>query len=105
MSNVIRRTITEQMREESRYLRSHIRARQAIKEVVEMPDQQADRLLRSIEQNEGKLSNVLAKEMPVLARPDIWAAIIEAVAQSVRGEEAIDSSVSDRYHPNQPVGR
>jgi hypothetical protein len=105
MSNVIRRTITEQMREESRYLRSHIRARQAIKEVVEMPDQQADRLLRSIEQNEGKLSNVLAKEMPVLARPDIWAAIIEAVAQSVRGEEPIDSSVSDRYHPNQPVGR
>lgn len=105
MSNVIRRTITEQMREESRYLRSHIRARQAIKEVVEMPDQQADRLLRSIEQNEGKLSNVLAKEMPVLARPDIWAAIIEAVAQSVRGEEPMDSSVSDRYHPNQPVGR
>lgn len=105
MSNVIRRTITEQMREESRYLRSHIRARQAIKEVVEMPDQQADRLLRSIEQNEGKLSNVLAKEMPVLARPDIWAAIIEAVAQSVRGEEPIDSSVSDRYHPNQPVGQ
>ncbi|WP_176471519.1 hypothetical protein [Pseudomonas sp. Irchel s3h14] len=105
MSNVIRRTITEQMREESRYLRSHIRARQAIKEVVEMPDQQADRLLRSIEQNEGTLSNVLAKEMPVLARPDIWAAIIEAVAQSVRGEEPIDSSVSDRYHPKQPVGR
>ena len=105
MSNVIRRTISEQMREESRYLRSHIRARQAIKEVVEMPDHQADRLLRSIEQNEGKLSNVLAKEMPVLARPDIWAAIIEAVAQSVRGEEPIDSSVSDRYHPNQPVGR
>lgn len=105
MSNVIRRTITEQMREESRYLRSHIKARQAIKEVVEMPDQQADRLLRSIEQNEGKLSNVLAKEMPVLARPDIWAAIIEAVAQSVRGEEPVDSGVSDRYHPNQPVGR
>ena len=70
-----------------------------------MPDQQADRLLRSMEQNEGKLSNVLAKEMPVLTRPDIWDAITEAVAQSMRGEEPIDSSVSDRYHPNQPVGR
>ncbi|KAF2392228.1 Fic family protein [Pseudomonas frederiksbergensis] len=105
MSNVIRRTITEQMREESRYLRSHIRARQAIMEVVEMPDHQADRLLRSMEQNEGKLSNVLAKEMPVLTRPEIWSAITEAVAQSVREEEPIDSGVSDRYHPTQPVGR
>ena len=53
------------MREESRYLRSHAQARLALKEIVEMPDQQADRVLRSIEQNRGELSNVLAKEMPV----------------------------------------
>ncbi|VVO09963.1 hypothetical protein PS691_03319 [Pseudomonas fluorescens] len=105
ISNVIRRTITEQMREESRYLRSHIQARQAIKEIVEMPDQQADRLLRSMEQNKGELSNVLAKEMPVLTRPEIWEAITKAVAQAVREEEPIDSSMIDRYHPNQPVGR
>jgi hypothetical protein len=52
LSNVIARTISEQMREESKYLRRHYRARQALKEIVEMPDHQADRLLRSMEQGD-----------------------------------------------------
>lgn len=42
LSSVIARTISEQMREESKYLRRHYRARQALKEIVEMPDHQAD---------------------------------------------------------------
>jgi hypothetical protein len=82
LSNVIGRTLTEQMRAESRYLRSHARARAALKEVVEMPDQQADRVLRSLEQNRGELSNVLAKEMPVLRQRGVWAEIVEAVTQA-----------------------
>ena len=86
LSNVIARTISEQMREESKYLRRHYRARQALKEIVEMPDHQADRLLRSMEQNEGRLSNALAKEMPVLDQPGIWAAITGAVNQATRYE-------------------
>ncbi|MCM2364740.1 hypothetical protein [Pseudomonas sp. SR18] len=72
------------MREESRYLRSHGRARAALKDVVEMPDQQADRVLRSIEQNQGELSNVLAKEMPVLREPGVWDEIVEAVSAAVQ---------------------
>ena len=56
------------------------RARAALKEVVEMPDHQADRVLRSIEQNRGELSNVLAKEIPVLAQFGVWAEIIEVVS-------------------------
>lgn len=70
------------MREESRYLRSHARARAALKEIVEMPDHQADRVLRAIEQDEGELSNVLAREMPVLREPGIWLAIVEAVSRA-----------------------
>jgi len=104
MSNIISRTITEQMREESRYLRSHVQARQAIKEIVEMPDHQADRLLRSMEQNQGKLSNVLAKEMPVLAKPEVWEAISQAVAQAFRDQGPLDNGVIERYHPNRPAG-
>jgi hypothetical protein len=51
-----------------------------------MPDHQADRLLRSMEQNEGGLSNALAKEMPVLEQTGIWAAISDAVNQAyIRG--------------------
>jgi hypothetical protein len=101
MSNVIGRTLTEQMREESRYLRSHSRARMALKDVVEMSDQQADRLLRSIEQNNGELSNALAKEMPVLGRPGVWDAIREAVALVFQAEAA-DNAVIDRYRPQKP---
>lgn len=104
MSNVISRTITEQMREESRYLRRHVQARLAIKEIVEMPDHQADRLLRSMEQNKGKLSNVLAKEMPVLTKPEVWGGITEAVARAFREEAPTDSSVIERYRPNRPAG-
>jgi len=84
LSNILARTLTEQMREESRYLRRHARARAALKEIVEMPDQQADRVLRSIEQNRGELSNVLAKEMPVLREPGVWSDIVEAVERAFR---------------------
>ncbi len=104
MSNIIFRTITEQMREESTYLRIHARTRSALKEVVEMPDHQADRVLRSIEQNRGELSNVLAKELPVLQKPGIWAEIIEAVSEASKANEAIDSAVTDRYRPGRPIG-
>ena len=50
-----------------------------------MPDHQADRLLRSMEQNKGKLSNKMATEMPVLTKPEVWEAISQAVAQAFRG--------------------
>lgn len=99
LSNIVARTLTEQMREESRYLRSHSRARAALKEVVEMPDQQADRLLRSIEQNQGKLSNVLAKEIPVLLQPGIWDEIVDAVSQAFRENGAVESDVVETYKP------
>lgn len=89
LSNIVKRTLTEQMHEQSRYLRNHGRARHALKEVVEMPDQQADRVLRSIEQNNGELSNALAKQMPVLSEPGVWAEIIEAVSQAFQKNQSV----------------
>lgn len=103
LAGIIGRTLTEQMREQSRYLRSHARARAALKEVVEMPDHQADRLLRSIEQNHGELSNLMAKEMPVLKQPGLWREIVEAVSQA-HGAEGADRAVIDRYRPGKPAG-
>ena len=104
MSNVIARTLTEQMREESRYLRSHARARAALKEIVEMPDHQADRVLRAIEHNEGELSNVLAREMPVLREPGIWLALVEAVARAFGDGAPTEGGPSERYGPGPPAG-
>ncbi|QAA92432.1 Fic family protein [Pollutimonas thiosulfatoxidans] len=105
LSNIIGRTLTEQMREQSRYLRNHGRARQALKEVVEMPDHQADRILRSIEQNNGELSNALAKQMPILNEPRVWTEIIEAVSRAFQEDAPADSHILDRYHPSRPAGR
>lgn len=82
LSRIIQRTITEEMREQSRYLRRHLRARELIKEVVEMPDQQVDRIIRSIDNNRGELSNVLAKEMPILKQDGIWSEIVNAVIRA-----------------------
>lgn len=87
LSGLIMRTLTRTMRDESRHLRAHTRARAALKEVVEMPDHQADRILRSIAQNHGELSNVLAREMPVLTQPGVWQEITAAVAQAFEGVE------------------
>jgi hypothetical protein len=67
------------MRAEARDLRRHARSRAALKEVVEMPDPQADRVLRAIEQNQGRLSNALVREMPVLGEPGLWDELVAAV--------------------------
>lgn len=99
LSKVIHRTINEQMREEAKYLRGHHRARLAVKEVVEMPDHQVDRLLRSIEQNKGLLSNVLAKEMPVLAKEGVWQLILTAVENAHIAEGPIAAYIVEQYKP------
>jgi hypothetical protein len=84
MGDVLERTIKEDMREESRYLRSHAQARAAIKEIVEMPDPQLDRVIRSAQANQGKLSNVLRDEVPFLADPQVWDAIVQVITDSFK---------------------
>lgn len=105
LANLIKRTLTGQMRDEARYLRGHARARAALKEVVEMPDQQADRLLRSLEQNRGELSHALAKEMPLLQQPGVWAAVVEAVALAFQEGNAADGKAIERYRLEKRAGR
>lgn len=82
IADVVMRTITDDMREESRYLRSHARARAAIKDIIEMPDVQADRVIRSIEANNGQLTRVLAQEIPQLEA--VWEDIVRVVRNGQR---------------------
>ena len=67
------------MRHEAHYLQQHAQNRAAIKEIIEMPDLQIDRVIRSAEVNRGKLSNALAKEIPALTEPGLWDAIVRAI--------------------------
>ena len=82
MADVVQRTIREDMLEESRYLRSHGQARAAIKTLVEMPDAQIDRVIRSVQSNNGELSGALRKESPILGEPGLWAAVVAAVQRA-----------------------
>lgn len=82
LSHAVSRTIREEMREEAAYLRDHGRARLAIKEVIEMPDHQVDRVIRAVEINHGQLSGALAKEFPLFEKPELWAQVVQAVRQS-----------------------
>ncbi|MCE2782572.1 Fic family protein [Limnohabitans sp.] len=86
LADVLVRTIRDDMREESRYLQQHAQARAAIKDIVEMPDMQIDRIIRSVQANQGHLTMVLAKELPLLADPDIWGAIVEATTLAFKGQ-------------------
>ena len=81
---LLQHTIREDMREESRYLRSHGWARRAIKEIMEMPDHQIDRVIRSAEANQGQLSRMLAKEISAHAEDGIWEAIRESIQDAFR---------------------
>jgi hypothetical protein len=103
LAHVIDRTIHEDMREQSRYIRSHAQARTAIKDIVEMPDMQIDRIIRSAEANQGKLSNVLTKEIPILEESGVWDAIAKAIEIAFRdGPKASTVKNADKYASGNP---
>ena len=95
LAHVVERTICGDMREEFRFLRNHSQARSAIKEIVEMPDMQIDRIIRSVESNQGKLSNMLGKEMAILQEPGIWDEIVRAIENAFQDES--EMNVVNKY--------
>lgn len=95
VADVVQHTIREDMLEESRYLRSHAHARSAVKEIVEMPDAQIDRVIRSIQSNKGELSGALRKELPILEEPGLWEAVVQVVHQAF--EVGPRSDAADKY--------
>lgn len=64
LSAVLRQTVEHEMAEEALVLRQNDEAREAIKELVEMPDSDADRIIRSLQQENWQVSNKLRKELP-----------------------------------------
>lgn len=92
LAEALKRTIHEYMRHEAHYLQQHAQARAANKEIIEMPNLQIDRIIRSTETTKGKLSNALAKEMPVLTEPGLWDAIAVAFHQPAGGAGEVRDS-------------
>lgn len=79
LSQLIQQVIEKDMLEESRYLKQHDIAREAIKDIIEMPNDYADRIIRSIEQNKGIKSNKILKDFPFLT-DKVWEKMVTVVA-------------------------
>jgi hypothetical protein len=65
-------------------MRTHGRARAAIEDIIEMPDAQIDRVIRSVEANKGALTNLLATEIPALAQAGVWQQIVAALKEAMK---------------------
>lgn len=64
LSSVLRQTVEHEMAEEALILRHYENARAAIKNVVEMPDHEADRIIRSLKEGNWAVSGKLRKALP-----------------------------------------
>ena len=86
LAQVVQLTIEQEMRKEAGYLRSLRLARERVKQVIEGPDGDIDRIIRSVRENGGTLSNKLVQEFPPLAdqalADEVVAAILTAFTQS-----------------------
>lgn len=80
ISALIKTAIYHNMREQSQYLKTHEQIREKLKELVEMPNSYADRIIRSIRENKGQLSNKLMKEFDFLKNnQDLWQKMVHVV--------------------------
>ncbi len=70
LSAVLRQTVEHEMAEEAQLLRQYDQALAALKALVEMPDADADRIIRSLKQENWTVSNKLRKELPQIFRED-----------------------------------
>ena len=79
LAQVVQSTIEQEMRKEAGYLRSLRTARERVKQVIEGPDGDIDRIIRSVRENGGKVSNKLLKEIPALADEGLAAELVMAI--------------------------
>lgn len=66
LSELLRQTVEHEMAQEALLLRQHDAARAAVKRWVEMPDPDADRIIRSLQQSHWVVSGKLRQELPAI---------------------------------------
>ncbi|MCW5300117.1 Fic family protein [Herbaspirillum lusitanum] len=71
LAHVVELTLEQEMHKEASYLRSMRSAREQIKEIIEGPDAEIDRIIRAISNNNYQVSNKLRKEFPLLEKAEI----------------------------------
>lgn len=87
LAHVVDLTLDQEMRKEARYLRSARAARAAVKEVMEGPDSDIDRIIRSVRGNGGQISNKLKKDFPSLELPELGQEIVRIVESAFTDDD------------------
>lgn len=85
LAKLIKQVIEEDIIQESAFLRRYDNIRQAVKNVIEMSNHDADRIIRSILDNKGVRSKKIVKEYQTLSDDNLWTDLVEAV-KGVVGE-------------------
>ena len=86
LGHVVQLTIESEMSKEAIFLRDMDRARQGVKNHLEGPNSDIDQIIRSVRENRWVISNKLTKAFPMLADPEMAAAVIDAVREALEGE-------------------
>lgn len=87
---IVEFTIREQMADEARLLRRFDTANQRLKDVIEMPDTDAARIIRSLKESVWVASNKLLKDYPFLADDYRRLQVIEAVQSAFEDRDTVE---------------
>lgn len=79
LCDVIRETIESDMRQEAGFFVELRQTRARVKDVLEAPDVEIDRIVRSLRENQGTISGKLRAEFPILEDAALAARLIVAV--------------------------
>ena len=79
LADVVREMIEQEMPKEADHLRQLRQTRDRVKQIIEGPDVDIDRIIRSVRDNAGRVSNKLADEFPALTDVGIAADLVSAV--------------------------
>ncbi|SPA53622.1 Fic family protein [Cupriavidus taiwanensis] len=79
MADIIDKTIRQEMRTEAGILQEWTTARRMVKDIIDGPDADIDRIVRSIRDNQGAVSNKLRKEFPILENDQIVADLVDSL--------------------------
>ena len=81
LADVLDLTIEQEMRSEAQYLQRHRAARTRLKTIVEGPDPELDRIIRSVRESRGTISGKLRAEYPMLERAEIADEVVRAIRE------------------------
>lgn len=90
-ARVVAHTVRAEMAEEAKVLMAFQRALERLKEVVEMPDQDANRIIRSVKENSRTISGKLKKQYPQLEDERLATRILEAIRSAFEDGEINDA--------------